>query len=304
MRIPFTLLACCLLTVERSVSASLPVLSRRDAPFEEVRTHLKHDHRKKDFDKPQKYFHESTFHEHYDGRFADRRLSYEDRRAHLTALTQTYLSCMNDLGIETFIMHGSLLGWYWNRHIMPWDDDIDVMVSEKSMFHLAKYYNMTVYTYKLSGIEGSRDYLLEINPFYWNGTVDMINKIDGRWIDTDSGLYIDITTLRRNKTADALGEDGSLMVKDGHSYNFDSIFPLRTSTFENSPVKVPFAYADLLIEEYGSQALTALNFGNHKFDVDKKEWLALGLVRRPLSHREHSFSLTLSLWKAFREVVQ
>ena len=36
-------------------------------------------------------------------------------------------------------MHGTLLGWYWNRKVMPWDSDLDVMVSEKSLHFLASY---------------------------------------------------------------------------------------------------------------------------------------------------------------------
>ena len=49
----------------------------------------------------EKYFHESTFHVHYDGRFATRQIPYEERHKHLVALVQTYLSSMNDIGVET-----------------------------------------------------------------------------------------------------------------------------------------------------------------------------------------------------------
>lgn len=93
-----------------------------------------------------------------------------------------------------------------------------------------------------------------------NDAVDEANMIDGRWIDTDTGLFIDITTLRTNQTALALGIKGAMMVKDKHHYKYDDIFPLRDSSFEGFPVKVPFAYTQLLIEEYGTQALTAVSF--------------------------------------------
>ena len=75
-------------------------------------------------------------------------------------------------------------------------------------------------------------------------------------LEPDTGLFIDITTLRRNKTAGALGIDGAMMVKDKHKYRHDDIYPLRYSTFEGFPVKIPFAYSDVLLEEYGVQALT------------------------------------------------
>ena len=88
------------------------------------------------------------------------------------------------------------------------------MVSEKSIHHLASYYNMTMHHFKFPGAGLSRDFLLEINSHYMNGSEDKLNMIDGRWIDTDSGLYIDITTLRTNHAALALGMKGAMMVKD------------------------------------------------------------------------------------------
>ncbi|KAK5165904.1 mannosyltransferase [Saxophila tyrrhenica] len=97
--------------------------------------------------------------------------------------------------------------------------------------------------------------------------------IDARWNDMDVGLFIDITTLRRNKTADALGTDGAMMVKDKHHYMYDDIFPLRDSVFEGVAVKVPFAYTDVLIEEYGADALTKRIFYNFVFDAEKGEWI-------------------------------
>jgi phosphorylcholine metabolism protein LicD len=180
---------------------------------------------------------------------------------------------MNDIGAHTWIMHGSLLGWWWNRKIMPWDSDIDVQMSELSMKYLADYYNMTVHHYRFKDAPGGRDYLLEVNPNYWNeSTLDYLNVIDARWIDMSSGLFIDITTLRPNRTAEALGDLGKMMCKDKHSFKEEHIYPLRDSVFENVPVKVPYAYAELLTEEYGSKSLTQSHFNNHRFDSEKMEW--------------------------------
>lgn len=268
------LTAYCLLLLLAQAIGAAPILRKRDADFESVRTRLAKSFVKNSLRGSEKYFHESTFHPHYDGRFADKQLDYEERQAHLRALIQTYLSCMNGIGVETFLMHGSLLGWYWNRKIMPWDSDVDMMVSEKSIHHLADYYNMTVHHYTLPGLDAKRDYLLEVNPHYANGTLDRLNMIDARWIDTDTGLFIDITTLRPNLTAQALGQEGAMMVKDKHHYMYDDIFPLRDSTFEGAAVKIPFAYGDLLIEEYGAKALANTYFEGYRFDPAKSEWIA------------------------------
>jgi len=221
----------------------------------------------------------TQFHPHYDGRFAQKTLPEENRHKHLAALVQTYLSTMQSIGAETWIMHGSLLGWWWNRKILPWDTDLDLQVSESSIRYLADFYNMTVHNYKFSGIgmEGGRNYMLEINPNYINGTVDdKYNMIDARWIDTETGLFIDITALRRNMTAEAEGNTGHMMCKDKHHYMEDDIFPLRTSTFEGVTVKIPYAYTALLEEEYGPGALIQKNYENHIFNSEKLEWIPIG----------------------------
>jgi hypothetical protein len=235
------------------------------------------------------------FHPHYDGRFAAKVLADENRQGYLTDLMRTYLSTMDDIGAETWIMHGSLLGWWWNRKIMPWDSDVDVQMSEGSMHYLAKYYNMTIHHFRLPGTEHGRDYLLEVNPHYANGsTTDRLNVIDARWIDTESGLFIDITTLRVDRDSEPNGDVPSMYCKDKHTYKYKDIFPLRESDFEDAPVKVPYAYSELLEAEYGPKSLTNKNFANHFFDEDRQEWLPHGYVPKCVPYFPefyHAFSL-------------
>jgi hypothetical protein len=157
-----------------------------------------------------------SFHPHYDGRFASKTEGYEERNKDLHNLVQAYLSTMADLGAETWLMHGTLLGWWWNRKIMPWDSDIDVQMSLPSLNFLAEYYNMTVHRYRTPSIPDGRDYMLEINPNYVNPSrTDKLNVIDARWVDTTSGLFIDITAVRRNESNPV---PGLLQCKDGHEY--------------------------------------------------------------------------------------
>lgn len=51
------------------------------------------------------------------GRFTNKALPYEEQRTNLTLLMQSYLFSMADLGAETWIIHGTLLGWWWNRKV-------------------------------------------------------------------------------------------------------------------------------------------------------------------------------------------
>jgi hypothetical protein len=101
--------------------------------------------------------------------------------------------------------------------VLPWDSDLDVQVTEKTMHFLASYYNMTVFRHRTSRFPKGRDYLLEINPHYViRDDSDTENIIDARWIDMTSGLFIDITTARYDENH----PEGKnvLTCKDGHQY--------------------------------------------------------------------------------------
>lgn len=277
MILPFGAVLCAWLSIQHTWA--LPTSEKRMADFESVRTRLDQSYVNPEEDHPYKYFHESNFHPHYDGRFGNRILKYDEQQEHLKALIQTYLSTMNDIGAETWLMHGTLLGWYWNRKVMPWDSDLDVMVSEKSLHFLASYHNMTMHRFKLpSTSKKFRSYLLEINPNYHEDEIDDENRIDARWVDTESGLFIDITTLRHDKTAKSRGEDEQMIVKDKHHYMLDDIYPLRESTFEGIPVRVPYAYPEVLTEEYGNEALSGTNHEHHRYDVQKQTWIPQKVV--------------------------
>jgi hypothetical protein len=169
---------------------------------------------------------------------------------------------------------------------MPWDSDIDVQVSETTLHFMAKYYNMTEHHFKLPDVPGGRTYLMEINPnFVARTREDRMNVIDARWIDTSSGIFIDITAVRKDYEARDRGEEGALMCKDSHRFNVrlidpgisiceglsrcfsdpdylqeNDIYPLRDSYFEGMNVKIPFEYKKLLEEEYGQASTTNTHF--------------------------------------------
>jgi hypothetical protein len=90
---------------------------------------------------------------------------------------------------------------------MPWDPDADFMIAEPDMFFLAAYYNMTTYDH----------YLFEINPhFLHRDQDDQLNVIDARWIDTVTGLYVDVTAARY--ALDHPEGEGVLYDKNGHEF--------------------------------------------------------------------------------------
>lgn len=182
------------------------------------------------------------------------------------------------------------------KQIFPWDNDLDVQISEPTIHFLADYYNMTEHHFEIpDGEAEGRKYLLEINQHYAvKDTRDRLNVIDARWIDMSSGLFIDITAVRK----DEVKGSGWLMCKDRHTYQQDQIWPLRESYFEDVPAKIPYAYVELLKEEYGAKSLT---------NGDFHECVSLPIIflflSRPLvlTLPSHHFNEETKIWDAVKK---
>ena len=152
-----------------------------------------------------KYFHEAMVlrekDNHYDWRFFKQtNYSQYERKAILHRLTRAWLRFSNTLGIKTWVAHGSMLGWYWNGMSLPWDQDLDVQITMKSLIKIAKYYNQTLVVdlsdqdYNLNPGVGS--YLLDVSSTYFDRQRgEGKNTIDARFVDTETGFYVDITAL-------------------------------------------------------------------------------------------------------------
>lgn len=248
-----------------SITTTFARPSRMDDPFLEKRDSLSPKVRTDPRSNPHrdtKYFHEPTGSEelgHYDIRyFRGSVVSYEEKSATLHYLIRAYLTTFRELDIETWIAHGSLLGWWWNGKIMPWDWDLDVQVASSTLDYLGEHYNMTMHKWNDTSVEdGSpieRTYLLDINPNSKERVRgDGQNVIDARWIDISTGLFIDITGLAEIKPDQ---QPGVWSCKNYHRYGTKDLYPMRETTFEGVPASIPYAYEQILTTEYTSRALT------------------------------------------------
>jgi hypothetical protein len=74
------------------------------------------------FSSAYKYFDESRGKDlsHYDVRFFRGNLSADERSRTLSGLIVAFLDVMESEGIVTWLAHGTLMGWYWNGHALPW----------------------------------------------------------------------------------------------------------------------------------------------------------------------------------------
>lgn len=218
---------------------------------------------------------------HYDSRYyLGSPVSDEDRRNTLHHLIRAYVTFFRDHNLQSWIAHGTLLGFWWNAQILPWDMDIDVQVPEAVLFRLGKQYNMTAYGYQ--EVENSnsntevrqRHYILDVNPNIFErekGWGD--NVIDARFIDISNGLYIDITGISQFRADEADAHVGIWKCKNNHRYDEDNIWPLRETLFEGIVTTVPNRYEAILIREYGSRALSSTKYHGHEWSTAERGWI-------------------------------
>ncbi|TVY22326.1 Protein MNN4 [Lachnellula hyalina] len=225
-----------------------------------------------------KYFHEPGGNDelgHYDIRyFKGTPVTYEERGDTLLHLIRSYLTVFREKNVETWIAHGTLLGWWWNGKIMPWDWDLDTQVSASTLTWLGENLNMTFHNYTSlneDGTSDTREYLLDINPNHVERIRgDGQNVIDARWIDVSNGLFIDITGLSETNPST---QPGIWSCKNFHRYRTRDLYPLRETVFEGVPALVPYSFDRILTEEYSARALTKTMHEGHKWMPEQKEWV-------------------------------
>jgi len=191
---------------------------------------------------------------HYDRRYFHGKVSDSERTDTQSHMIRAYLSFFHEHGIDTWLAHGTLLGWWWNGTRLPWDYDLDTQVSHQTLQLLGRSYNQTLYHDDTS----SREFLLDVNPWIWQrGNGDGMNVIDARWIDVRNGLYVDITGLSE---MDPVNEPGVVSCKNYHYYQVQDLYPMRDTVFEGVSARVPYRYESILRDEYHDGALVDTDY--------------------------------------------
>ena len=57
---------------------------------------------------------------HYDTRYFHGMATYEERTDTQLHMIRAYLKFFNEHGLDTWIAHGTLLGWWWNGKVKYW----------------------------------------------------------------------------------------------------------------------------------------------------------------------------------------
>lgn len=248
---------------------------------------------------------------HYDWRFFNGALNYDRdgwTERELVIRTGTILDRLlrnwyrfaEEKGIVTWIMHGPLLSWYWDGLMFPFDNDIDIQMSAVELARLARDYNQTLIVEDPS--EGYGKYLIDIGTFIHNRDISLnSNHIDGRFVDVDSGIYIDITGLGKSKANPPEEYNNNELVnihkefhdenaevyndRRKHFYTLDQLSPLRYSMLGGVPVYIPSTITNRIVFEY-SNGLVNYEFNDWYYVTRLNLWLKQDQVIKAFNEKQ------------------
>lgn len=222
--------------------------------------------------------------EHYDWRFFNGlTVGNEEQLLSLHRLVKNYLNFARQNGIITWIAHGSLLSWYWNGIAFPWDTDIDVQVPILELHKLGRHFNQTIIVENAGdrnyNFDGLGRYFVDVGSSITHRTKgNGNNNIDARFIDIDTGLYIDITGLSISETPAPSRYD-----------NFINMDPVKKAVVDEHIVNGQLNHV------VKNQQLRAYNCRNNHFSTyEELSPLMLTLVENQLSYIPKNFALNLN----------
>ncbi|CAI5184492.1 BTE_HP_G0136640.mRNA.1.CDS.1 [Saccharomyces cerevisiae] len=118
----------------------------------------------------------------------------QEYQARLNSMIRTFQKFTKANGIISWLSHGTLYGYLYNGMAFPWDNDFDLQMPIKHLQLLSQYFNQSLILEDPR--QGNGRYFLDVSDSLTvriNGNGK--NNIDARFIDVDTGLYIDITGL-------------------------------------------------------------------------------------------------------------
>lgn len=273
---------------------------------------------------PPKYFSEVRFldshynrllGDHHDWRFYNGLTWHTDQQVLvLHRLLKNYLNFCQSNGLVTWVAHGSLLSWYWNGLAFPWDADTDVQMPIRDLHRLARDFNQSLVVenvghdlasqrVKETQFSGLSRYFVDVGLLITHrNNGNSKNAIDARFIDVDTGLYVDITGLStstdkapdrynikfpdQKKSGDKYAQrlletnrkNRLYNCRNHHFVSLDEVLPLVLTAAQNALAYVPHGFGPILEHEYDVKGMTSNRFDKSYYIASLRMWANTNLL--------------------------
>ncbi|KAJ1555099.1 vacuolar sorting protein VPS33/slp1, partial [Nowakowskiella sp. JEL0078] len=199
-----------------------------------------------------------------------RELSKSMRERNLKELYQAWAKFADKHRIPYWLAHSSLLGWWWAQEPLPWKESIQVQTPTRTLELLWRLNGDRFSpTNNFFFFSGSR-FVLDVSPFIHIRQSQPHNAVDARFIDTKTGMFIDISAFTSVPWI-----PGHIETKKPVESTIHHIRPLRRTTFCDAPAWIPATAESILEKEFGYLALTRTSSGSYRFEMDLKKWMEL-----------------------------
>lgn len=228
---------------------------------------------------------------HLEFKFFRRYIGDHERQSVVHHMSRAWFEFAQANNIVLWINYGSLLGWVYNGVNMPWDTDVDIQVPINELAKLTRRglnNSLVIENPRF----GNAKYLFDISPlFIRQGNSN--NFIDARFIEVNSGLYIDILALSKtiypppSEIFEGLTELEVKLAIPVNCKNFnwqliEEILPIKYATFEGGPSFIPNQVSRILDRKYGRESYTTKEeFKGHNYQSDLNMWVPDRICKFP-----------------------
>ena len=199
----------------------------------------------------QRFFNEKENNSHIDKRFANSESLEINIKENLKNLLKNTVMIFNKVGIPCIIMHGSLIGWFWGKKILPWDNDIDLIILDEYRELLKTLHNFQ-----------NNEILIEVNPSIERLNRDENNIIEARVICKQTGVFIDITNLSKGNLFHIGPSQKNFIIK-----RYEIFTPLVTN--ESLFFKIVYKSDETLDVRYKIIDKNHIEIGVRRIDINK-----------------------------------
>ena len=179
----------------------------------------------------EKFFKEPIGLPHYDKRYFTRKYSHKEIQDKLRIMFCVLMRFLDQYNVKCWLAYGTLLGYYRDKDIIPWDDDIDVSLMFDDLFKLPKKQII------------DNTYIWEVNPYVKPFKLDTRNTVSARLICMKTGIFIDI--FANYIHGDKITDSAKL------TWNVKDVFPLVPTNFLECATYIPNNIKQVLIDYYG-----------------------------------------------------